>query len=199
MRGRLPFFMFFMTKKLNAQIGMDYDRGLSMLKNYVEIGAVRSRILINGITPILPQQYVGLKNECHINELDDVRIRDLGRLQNLCEKEGWPTKQTPFSIHHRMNIETGIIRLVSAIPVRNKIKVMAPFITGRIKGSSALKVTHVGHYEHLGNAWSTAMNVARYQKLHTKKEILRIERYLNDPAETHAQELVTEILIPLRK
>jgi len=159
MTGRLPFFMSFMMKKMRAMIGMDYDRGLSMLKDYVETGIVRSRVLTGGITPILPQEYVGLKNECHLNELDDIRVRDFGRLQNLFDDNNISTGSAPFTIHQHLNMESGIISLVSALPVMNHIKVEAPFFTDKLAASSALKVTHTGHYEHLGNAWSTAMSI----------------------------------------
>jgi len=44
MDSSLPFFMFWMTKMMTALIGMDYDRGLSMLKEYAETGAVSTKL-----------------------------------------------------------------------------------------------------------------------------------------------------------
>ena len=44
MDGSLPFFMFWMKKMMQNYIGMDYERGLRMLKNYLEDGKVHSEL-----------------------------------------------------------------------------------------------------------------------------------------------------------
>ena len=50
MESGLPFFLFWMKKMMVAFIGMDYDRGLGMLKSYAEEGKVPSKLNIKGNT-----------------------------------------------------------------------------------------------------------------------------------------------------
>lgn len=53
MDGKLPYFMFFMVKMMKNWIGMDYERGLAMLKEFIETGEVISRVEKTTISTIL--------------------------------------------------------------------------------------------------------------------------------------------------
>ena len=63
--------------------------------------------------------------------------------------------------------------------------------------TEALRVEHVGSYDHLGNAWSAAHQFARCKRLRQKKTG-SFEIYRNDPKDTPPAELRTEIFLPLR-
>lgn len=56
---------------------------------------------------------------------------------------------------------------------------------------------HVGSYSHLGNAWSAANQFARDKKLKQSK-VGAFELYKNDPKDTTAADLRTEIFLPLK-
>ena len=49
MYSKLPFFLFWMVNKIKIYIGMDFERGLKMLKDFLETGAVPSAVKIEGI------------------------------------------------------------------------------------------------------------------------------------------------------
>ncbi|MEM6688932.1 MAG: SRPBCC family protein, partial [Planctomycetota bacterium] len=49
MEGKLPFFLFFMKSMIETFVGMDYERGLAMIKSYCESGEVPSKIEFLGI------------------------------------------------------------------------------------------------------------------------------------------------------
>jgi len=49
MKSQLPFFMFWMVSKMKTFIGMDYERGLRMLKELVETGSVASKLSLEGV------------------------------------------------------------------------------------------------------------------------------------------------------
>ncbi|MCH5373544.1 MAG: SRPBCC family protein, partial [Planctomycetes bacterium] len=51
MHGSLPWFMFWMRPHMECFIGMDYERGLKMLKEWIETGQVLSKTEIRGIEP----------------------------------------------------------------------------------------------------------------------------------------------------
>ena len=58
MKSQLPFFLFWMVKKMKVYIGMDYERGLKMLKDYLETGLVPSAIKIDPNSKIQSQHYI---------------------------------------------------------------------------------------------------------------------------------------------
>jgi hypothetical protein len=52
MDSKQPFFQFFLKGMMTSLIGMDYERGLRMLKDYVETGSVPSTLEFPGIQEI---------------------------------------------------------------------------------------------------------------------------------------------------
>lgn len=198
MHGKLPFFMFFMVEKMKSWIGMDYDRGLNMLKDYLETGSVPSMISIDGVTNLEGERYIGIEHECAIKDLGPVMKDDYTKLYGLLEEKNLPMDSIPFSITKTFDIVKGRASFISAVPIKQSVEVSPPFYQGELHASKALKVTHTGRYDHLGNAWAAAMSYSRYKKIKCQKKPLGVERYLNDPAVTPVEELTTEVLLPLK-
>jgi len=67
MDGSLPFFMFWMKTMMECLIGMDYDRGLLMLKDYIEKGNIDARLEFLGESDYAGCKFVGVKSECTID------------------------------------------------------------------------------------------------------------------------------------
>ena len=82
MDSSLPFFMFWMKKSMEAFIGMDFDRGLNMLKEYAEDGAVNSKLEFVGTGAYPGCQYIGIKRECNVDEVGTLMSKDF-------EKAAW--------------------------------------------------------------------------------------------------------------
>ena len=198
MNSQLPFFLFWMVKKMKVYIGVDYERGLKMLKDYLETGSVPSAIEIDASSKIQPQHYIGLEGKCDLHELATVMGNDFTYLFNYIEEHNIPLTSAPFSIVKSYDVIGQSSSFITAIPVNETMKVIPPLISGFIKEQNGLKVTHTGFYEHLGNAWSTAMAYSRSHKIKTTKEPLRYEFYLNDPAETPRANLLTEVILPIK-
>ncbi|KAG1682792.1 Malonyl-[acyl-carrier protein] O-methyltransferase [Nymphon striatum] len=179
MFSKLPFFLFFMVTKMKVLIGMDYDRGLRMLKEYIEDKKVSSAVSIDGINTIESQKYIGFKRH----------------------QKGLANDVVPFSIYNIFDIFNGEVEYIAAFPVTSHINasdIEPPYFIGKLDQQEALKITHTGKYDHLGNAWSTAMNYSRHKKIKMRKTPVGIEFYLNDPMTTSPEELVTEVMLPLK-
>lgn len=61
MDGKLPFYLFWMAKMMTTLVGMDYDRGLTMLKDHLETGSVPSKLEFPGIREFGGCSYIGIK------------------------------------------------------------------------------------------------------------------------------------------
>lgn len=198
MDGHLPFFMFWMTGKMKAFIGMDYERGLNMLKEYLETGKVSSFVHIEGVMPLEEQKYIGIPRSCSIKELGEVMQEDFESLYHFMQNNGISTERIPFTIYNTFDIFHGKTSYVACIPVEEDLEIVNAWVHGTLKKQDTLKTVHKGSYLHLGNAWMTAMGFARMKKIKTLRSPVGYEFYLNDPNETVPEELVTEIYMPLK-
>ncbi len=198
MDGHLPFFMFWMTGKMKKMIGMDYERGLNMLKEYLETGSVSSYVHIEGILPLREQHYVGIPRTCTIKELGEVMKQDFETLYDFMEQHAISTDRIPFTIYDTFDIFKGNASYVACIPLEENVPLDDSWVRGTVEEGDALKTMHKGSYLHLGNGWMTAISYARMKKIKTRKHPMGYEFYLNDPANTPPQELITEIYMPLK-
>jgi len=202
MSGKLPWFMLWMRKLMIASIGMDYERGLAMLKEYAQSQKVSSYVIAEGLVSIEKQQYIGIPRSCTIEELPDTMQKDFQKLEQLCTEHNLSLPGVPFSIYHSFDIVKRQTEFISCIPMDHTMNINLDSIEGAIKGTvesqKALKIIHKGAYQHLGNGWMTGMTLARMQKMKMKKRPVGYEFYLNHPAEVSPEALVTEIYMPLR-
>lgn len=199
MYGNLPFFMFFMTRMMKAWIGMDYDRGLKMLKRYVETGKVPSKLEIIGTGEMPPVTYIGIENSVpSLEAMGEIMSTDFKRLYALFEEKGWPIEEPPFSLYQHFDMATTASTFISAIPVKTSVAVDAPFICDTLPAAGIFTIKHTGEYEFLGNAWGLAKTAAQHQKIKARKKPMGIERYLNNPADTNPEDLQTEVVLLLK-
>ncbi|OED38633.1 hypothetical protein AB833_19080 [Chromatiales bacterium (ex Bugula neritina AB1)] len=202
MYGALPFFLFFMTKTMKAMIGMDYERGLRMLKEYAETGTVNTAVKIEGIFDTTATSYIGVDAECSLSEIGD-SMKSTMTLANLTMTElGFTESSTaPGAVYHNVNIKTQQCRYSAIAPIASEgdpalLPATASF--GSIEPCRAIKILHTGSYQHLGNAWSTGMSYQRYKKLKAHKTQAPFELYLDDPTTTPDSQLRTELYIPIK-
>jgi len=198
MDGYLPFYMFWFIRRIKSYIGMDFTRGLQMLKEYMETGSVASYTIIEGVEIIPAQTYVGIRNSASFDELGEVMHKDFMRLKNYLNKQNIAIEGTPFTIYETFNILSNHSYFVSCIPVLEDVTLQSGIIEGELLPVKALKTRFVGDYKHLRNAWATAMQFVRMKKLKIYKQPVGYEFYINDPSKTEKKNLVTEIYIPLR-
>ena len=197
MHSSLPFFLFWMKKKMEIFIGMDYERGLKMLKEYIETGTVASKVDINGKEKIKAQHYIGIERTCHFEELGKVMQKDFEVLSNFLKDKKFTVEGVPFSIYKTFDILKRESHFISCIPIEKNVEIDPNWVQGNIVSMEALKITHTGTYENIGNAWMAGFNYAQTKKIKTKKIPVGYEFYLNDPAVTEAKNLLTEIYLPL--
>ena len=67
-----------------------------------------------------------------------------------------------------------------------------------VPGFTAMHVTHTGRYEHLGNAWFAAYQHLQAMKRKPASKLPGLELYANSPENTPAEELVTELYVPVK-
>lgn len=200
MKGKLPFFMRFMTKSMETYIGMDYDRGLLMLKDLSEEGEVFSTITYGDVSMSEATSFIGIKHKVTMNEMGDLMPMDFAELSRFFEENGLETIGAPMTVYYTMDFETGITEFATAFPINDEtIKVPENFFIGKLPETKTLQVTHHGKYQHIGNAWSAAIQYARTHKLKANLNATSWEVYTNDPNKVgSAKDYETVVYLPLK-
>ena len=197
MFGKLPIFLFFMTGMMKAMIGMDYKRGLKMLKDYVEKGSINSSTEVVGIVDFEATDFVGVEDQCPMDQLGESMGITIPAAHCLATENGMEICGAPAAVYNHMDMKAESCKYTAIIPVTSTKRIDGG-VAGSIPTCKALKVIHKGSYEHLGNSWSTAMAHQRHDKLKPSRVQKPFEVYVNDPGENPEEELLTEIYIPIR-
>jgi effector-binding domain-containing protein len=200
MNGEMPFFFKFMAKQIEPMIGMDYERGLFMLKELLETGKVSSTVNIIGQRETEALKYIGIKSTLNYESIGDSMKAAYTKLWNLIESnENMQFAGTPMAIYHEWGLDGGPVVYTAAIPYTGTFESMPGIIEGTIPSIKILEVEHLGRYENTGNAWATAFSYARYNKLKQNKKIDAYEIYTNDPeVETDHDKWRTVVCLPIK-
>ena len=194
MDGGLPFFMFWMKKMMVAFIGMDYERGLNMLKEFVEKGEVSSKLDFKGVSDFSGYKYVGIKRSCTIAEIGDRMMEDFGKLKEFLDNNKESEPGLAFSIYHKWDMVKGQVDYTAGWAVKNVPGSLSDgLLSGEIPETKVYTLSHTGPYSYLGNAWSALYAMHRAKEFKPKKGIHPFEVYINDPADTAEKDLVTDI------
>lgn len=194
MEGSLPFYMFWMKKMMEAYVGMDYERGLHLLKDYVEDGSVHSKLSFDGIVPYPGCSYVGLRSESTLQGLTDVMKKDFDKLTAWADQNKNLITGAPFSIYHAWDVVKGKTSYTAGFPVKSHPdSLSAGFLKGTIPSTAAYKITHRGPYHHLGNAWSAHANLSRSKVYKLNRKVAPFEVYTSMPGTVPDNELITEV------
>ncbi len=195
MNGSLPWFMFWMKSMMKSFISMDYDRGLKMMKEYMETGGIKSKTQNKGVQSVGPLRMAGVRRSCKMDEISSLMESDISDAKQKLEQHGVETKDC-VSVYHDFKISSQIMDYTSGFVVDQATDI--PGINNwQIDSVQALRVDHIGSYNHLGNAWFAANQIARNTGLKQSK-VGTFEIYRNDPCEVAEEDIVTEIYLPLK-
>lgn len=197
MQGSLPFFMFWMKGMMAAVIGMDYQRGLAMLKDYAETGQVPSTLEFPGVQAFKGFAYLGIRTRCTKADIGDKMAADFEKLNTFVAERSIAITAEPLSIYHKFDLVKGLVDYTAAIPVASAIDDLPDgLFNSTLPDCKTYSIKHTGPYHHLGNPWSAGMMHSRAKAFKQSKAIHPFESYGNDPKEVAANDLVTTVHFP---
>jgi effector-binding domain-containing protein len=197
MDSSLPFFLFFMVKTMKNWIGMDYERGLTMLKEMAEKGKVEAKTINKGVVPLQGFSYVGIKKTSAFADMPKEMSAIFEKMMGDLQSEG-KQAQKWICIYPKVNMKTMMFTYICAVS-DEQLKgedMGSDYVTGEIKTGNALEISHKGSYRFLGNAWSMGMMYMRAKKL--KNAGNPFEFYHNNPQEVEENEIMTSIYFPTK-
>ena len=197
MQSSLPFFLFFMRRSFESFVGMDYDRGLKMLKELEETGKVSSDIALSDEATELPAcHYVGTQATGTFAGLGPTMGESFPALEQQVSDAGLEQDGAAFCHYTRMDPAGDNWVYTMGIPVKGTTD--SVLVQERARVERCAHVQHKGSYVHLGNAWSTVFGAMRARKLKHDKRSGGFEIYRQAPSSPEAGDAVTDIYLPLR-
>lgn len=198
MDGSLPFFLFWMKGMMTSMIGMDYQRGLAMLKDYIETGGLPFKMEFVGTESFKGFRYCGVRASTAMAEIEASMGRDFEKLQAAFKSADLCPAGGPFSIYHKWNLGKGTAEYTIGYPVQSNATVPAGLVEGTVPDCEVYSIRHTGPYRHLGNPWAAGMFHARAKVFRQSRKLPPFETYENDPAETPESDLITVVRFPVR-
>lgn len=199
MASTLPFFMFWMKTKMEAWIGMDYDRGLKMLKSYTENGHIDSKMEFINFKSFSGCDFIGVKTNTTIDKIDEAMKRDFEALTTYINTNDLEVNGHSFSQYHKFDFVSKKVFYTAGFPMKElPTKIDNKFIKGHLPAANFNTIRHHGSYDYLGNAWSTNMMMLRNKEFKAVKKYHPLEFYLNDPSTTEPKDLITDVCFAKR-
>lgn len=190
----LPFFMFWMKKMMEEMIGMDYERGLLMMKEYVEDGKVSSHLEMQGVSDFPAHNYIGIKRSTSIGGVKENMPGDYEKLMEfMMSNHKDSIAGNAFSIYHKWDLKNKVCEYTACVPVNDDVKPGAGMISGHHPGGKMFGCKHTGSYKYAGNAWSAMYGRKQAKKFKENKNVPPIEEYLNSPKDTPENELISVV------
>jgi predicted transcriptional regulator YdeE/uncharacterized protein YndB with AHSA1/START domain len=199
MDSSIPWFMFWMAKSMAGFIGMDYERGLKLLKDFVEKGAVESKLDFLGVSEFKGSNFVGIKTSCALSEIGSIMQADFGKLGAFVMQNPENATGLMFTQYHKWDLKNMQTTYTVGFGVQ-KVPENLPgdFYVGSIPKTRIYTTRHTGPYLHLGNAWSAMMNLERSKVFKQNKKIHPFEVYVNAPGEVDDTELITDVCFAVK-
>ena len=198
MDSSMPFFLFFMVNKMKNWIGMDYERGLRMLKAMAEKGKVDATTVNNGIVDMEGFSYVGIQKTVPFEDVGVEMKKDFGKLmEDVVNAKGKSAKRW-ISLYPKMDMANMQMTYIAAMSDEELggVSLGLGYVRGKVESGKALEIKHDGAYDFLGNAWSMGMMFVRVKKM--KQSGIPFEQYWNSPKEVEPHELKTSVYFPLK-
>ncbi|MDA9129239.1 SRPBCC family protein [Candidatus Gracilibacteria bacterium] len=199
---KLPFFLFFMKSMFRRMIGEDYERGLKMLKVLSETGKLETSTQDMGIQEQTEVYWVGREHQAHMSEIAELMTGDFNAVFEFLTQQNIAPEEFR-SYYPKIDMKNGIFHFLTVITLQQEdwdtLENLPEGIKkGTYQATKNYSLRHHGSYDFLPNTWTGVFMYLRAKKLKLNKAIPPCEVYINDPMNTPAEQLLTDVSVPIR-
>jgi len=201
MKGKMPFLLRFMAKRMDKQVGPMFKRGLVMLDSTIQKGLRVHSATDNGITEFGGGYYLFKSTSCKFSELEKNMDAMFSSLFKYAKSNNIKIAGYPFTINYKWDEKNQVAMFSTCIPVQERIITdkNSNVLTGFMKPIKGLKITAKGNYTYLADAWKFAYTELNKKGLEQPKGSNSLEVYVTNPKEVvNPSKWVTEIYIPVK-
>jgi hypothetical protein len=199
MDSKLPWFMWWMRKPMEAYLGNDYERGLLLLNDYAKDGEVHSHLREQGRVQLPATKWVGISRSMPLAEAPAQMGKDFQALMPYAHQDNDLRPHEAFCVYHKWDMVKGKASWTAAVPCDTvPVDLPAGWKVGERPACIVETVEHTGPYQHIGNAWAMMANRARNKEFKTVKGLHPFETYGNSPMDTAPNDLISRIHFPVK-
>ena len=170
-----------------------------MLKDYIEKGNVDAKLEFLGESYYAGCRFVGIKNECTIDNVGEVMGKDFETLNGFAKENSEILTDEFFTVYHKYDFNKNRVVYTSGVGVKVSQKnLSSDLFNGSLPANKVQTVRHIGPYELLGNAWSAIMAMDRAKELTKNKKIPPMEFYRNNPLDTEPKDLISDVCMAVK-
>lgn len=184
---------------MKSRIKADYDLGLANLKKHLEEHGVKMSKLSEFVIEEIPGfTALVIPGRGTMDELSTMMGEMFGTVMAATQAQGLQVSGAPFVHYLNYDEATGISDFEAGVPVMKAGKSRDGVKKLNVSAFTALKVTHTGPYQELGDTYNKIMKHIEEQKIDALGEAWEI--YLTDPMqEPDEMKWQTVIAFPLKK
>jgi effector-binding domain-containing protein len=199
MDGSMPWFLFFLVPMIKTMVGLDYQRGLTMIKDLLETNRIPSKVEIHGRSDIGPVRMAGVVGFSPMEGIGKSLEEAMQKTDAAFRKEGLSTDRPMVTVYTKFRMKDAGLHYIAGYQLddQEKIPVGSPLKLWSLPACKAFRVEHIGSYRHLGNAWSVANQWVQCKKM-KQLRVGTFEIYRNTPDQVPEEELRTDIYLPLK-
>ena len=134
-----------------------------------------------------------IRTSTPVEKLPEVMGPAFGEIAQLAGSLGVQLAGPPFAAYHNMDMSNLDVEM--GFPVSGKVEGKGRVKAGTLPGGRAAVTVHTGPYDRIHEAYDRLKAFVEEQGLRVKE--CCCELYLNDPTETPADQLRTEIRFPV--
>jgi predicted transcriptional regulator YdeE len=200
MEGSMPFYLGWLIPMIRTFVAMDYNRGLMMLKEWLETGEIATSEEIVGLTSSPSFRLAGIRTTCSVSEIAASMQNVMQETKERLDAAGICPEGAGASAYYHFDVKAGTFDYISGFIVPADTRLPDGLTEWSTPEDQTFSVIHTGPYSHLGNAWYCAYQHVRNAGLPVKqKKTPTFEIYRNDPETTDPADLITQIYVPVRK
>lgn len=194
-------FLSFQEEPFEKSLEQMFEKGLFNMKNRVEESMNEYEITIEGIKEYGGGYYLYTTAASKINELGVRMAPMMGKVADFAEQNSISMTGMPFTIYNNWDERNGNVIFSTAIPIQERVVItQGEVLCGYMETLSALKITLVGNYSHLSEAYQKGENYIVQNQLIKDTSQHLFEIYANDPGDfPNPADWITEIYIPVER
>ncbi len=146
------------------------------------------------LTQQSPRHFVGIRRKVHTSELPAYFAEVLPKVMSWAHSRGIAPASAPIAVWCGMDMESGIADVHAGCFVEGEVEGEGEITAGVTSGGDVLRVVHQGGYDTMGQSWGRVFG--RASEL-GRRPGTGWEIYVDDPGAVPAEELHTEIYLPV--
>ncbi len=102
-------------------IGMDYERGLKMLKEWIETGQLVTKTTIRGVESVGPLRVAGVRKTCSISEVGPSMEAAFAEATQKLAQHNLPTDGDVISVYHKFEVKAQTFDYTSGFAIPESV------------------------------------------------------------------------------